>query len=940
MSAQYEQFRRPGYLLILMSIILMVGIVVAGYQYYRNYEKHYRTSIENELFAITQLKVDELVRWRKERLADANILFKNALLSSLVQRFFKNPEDAGAQLQLQEWMDKYHVHYDYEQVSLLDAQGVERMTVPDTPEPVTPHICPDAFAALRSGKVTFLDFHRGAPDRPIHLSLVVPLFDEQDGSQPLGAFVLRINPDHYLYPFIRRWPTPSETAETLLIRRDGNEALFLSELRFQKNTALNLRVPLDKIELPAVKAVLGQKGIVEGMDYRGVPVIACTLAIPDSPWFLVSRMDTSEVYGPVRERLWEVVVFIGIMLLSVFTTLGFFWRHQRARFYRELFEKEKQAEETVRSLNQQIEYILGATKTGLDIIDSDFNIRYIDSEWKKIYGDPTGRKCYEYFMERKGMCPGCGIPKALETKTSTITEEVLVKENNRPIQVTTIPFQNEKGEWLVAEVNVDITERKKIEEALKKSEVKYQSLIENANDAIISINREGMIIGFNKKAEEMFGYSREEIMGKPSYLLAPPQVRENQKKVLERWRETGCIDIDEKLIEGRGLKKDGKEFHAEFSCYILEHYGEVINTAMVRDISKRKRMEGILQESEEKYRSLVESSSDHVFIISLDGTYLTSNGRQNRLGLQEGEVIIGRHYREMYPPEVAESYQKYSDYVLSHKESVTFEHPLPLSDGTHYHLDTLYPLYREGKVWAVGGICRDITDLKQAEKSLIDSREQLRRLTSHLTKVEERERARLSRTLHDQVGQLVTVLGINLNAVRNQVKSTGADEAIDCLDEAILQVQQVAQQVRYVMSELRPAVLDEFGLIPALRWYSSRLPNQTALEITISGEEAETDLSKKVKIVLFRIAQEALVNVIKHAHSRKVAIAMENTAKGKRFTITDDGVGFITTSMEKNMHQEKWGLSIIRERATSIGAEASIISEPGRGTQVVVELRG
>ena len=126
----------------------------------------------------------------------------------------------------------------------------------------------------------------------------------------------------------------------------------------------------------------------------------------------------------------------------------------------------KMAEREVQSLKQQIEYILGATKTGLDIIDLEFNIRYIDPEWQKIYGDPAGRKCYEYYMGRSEMCPGCGIPKALETKTITVTEAVLVKEGNRPVQITTIPFQNDKGEWLVAEVNVDITERKRLEEQL------------------------------------------------------------------------------------------------------------------------------------------------------------------------------------------------------------------------------------------------------------------------------------------------------------------------------------------------------------------------------------------------------------------------------------------------------------------------------------------
>jgi PAS domain S-box-containing protein len=129
----------------------------------------------------------------------------------------------------------------------------------------------------------------------------------------------------------------------------------------------------------------------------------------------------------------------------------------------------KRSEEEIRTLKKQIEFILGVTKTGLDIIDSEFNIQYIDPEWAKVYGAPTGKKCYEYFMGRNEICPTCGIPKALKTKTNTVTEEILVKEANRPIQVTTIPYQNNEGEWLVAKVNVDITERKRAEETLRKA---------------------------------------------------------------------------------------------------------------------------------------------------------------------------------------------------------------------------------------------------------------------------------------------------------------------------------------------------------------------------------------------------------------------------------------------------------------------------------------
>ena len=274
----------------------------------------------------------------EQRLADGSVFLGNAAFSGLVRRWFEAPEDSDARAQITEWLGKVQAAYQYDQVILLDARGVPRLSVPETPEPPAAHLSRDALEVLRSGRVGFLDLHRDAPGGPVHLAVLAPILVGADHPRPLGVILLRIDPEQYLYPFLQRWPIASRTAETLLVRRDGNDVLFLNQLRFQKNTALTLRQPLTHTNLPAVKAALGQEGVEEGIDYRGVPVLAAVRGVPDSPWFLVARMDAAEVYAPLRERLWMLVALVGLTLLAAGAGVGFVWRQQGLRSARERYE--------------------------------------------------------------------------------------------------------------------------------------------------------------------------------------------------------------------------------------------------------------------------------------------------------------------------------------------------------------------------------------------------------------------------------------------------------------------------------------------------------------------------------------------------------------------------------------------------------------------------
>lgn len=174
----------------------------------------------------------------------------------------------------------------------------------------------------------------------------------------------------------------------------------------------------------------------------------------------------------------------------------------------------KKAKSEVKRLKKQMDFILGETKTGLDIIDSNYNIVYIDSKWEKNYGSPKGKKCYEYYANRDSVCLDCGVQTALTLKESVVTEKLLPKENNRAIQVISVPFKDEKGNWLVAEVNVDISERKIAEEALRTSEENLRIMLNSIGDAVVATDTSGIITSMNPAAEKLSGYKFNQSFGK------------------------------------------------------------------------------------------------------------------------------------------------------------------------------------------------------------------------------------------------------------------------------------------------------------------------------------------------------------------------------------------------------------------------------------------
>ena len=195
----------------------------------------------------------------------------------------------------------------------------------------------------------------------------------------------------------------------------------------------------------------------------------------------------------------------------------------------------------------------------------------------------------------------------------------------------------------------------------------------------------------------------------------------------------------------------------------------------------------------------------------------------------------------------------------------------------------------------------------------------------------------LSKELHDQVGQSLTALSINLNIIRAHLDIKTQQELSERFESAQNLVTEITDNIRGVIAELHPPVLDDYGLEAAIRWYAERLGKQTRLQVKVISETIEPCLTPATNMTLFRITQEALTNIVKHAQTLKATVILEEKPDTIKLTISDNGVGF-DAALHITDDREHWGLNTMRERATAVGGDFQIESSPGMGTKIIVKV--
>ena len=278
--------------------------------------------------------------------------------------------------------------------------------------------------------------------------------------------------------------------------------------------------------------------------------------------------------------------------------------------------------------------------------------------------------------------------------------------------------------------------------------------------------------------------------------------------------------------------------------------------------------------------------------------------------------------------------------ALRNHETFTTEFRIVRPDGAVRHLRSLGEVMMDGTkkptrmLWSV----LDITEQKEVEHTLRRSAEQLTALSRRLVEIQEAERRQLSRELHDRVGQNLTALSINLDILKTSLAEESYAEQRGRIEDSARLLEGTVDSIENVMSELRPPMLDDYGLLPALQWYAQDFSRRTGIDVRVTGRDDPERLTPEIEITLFRVSQEALTNVAKHAHATQVEIVLEHSARECVMSITDDGIGIASAPSRSSGSRPRLGMVTMRERAQAIGGRFQVRAMAGGGTQVAITI--
>jgi PAS domain S-box-containing protein len=611
----------------------------------------------------------------------------------------------------------------------------------------------------------------------------------------------------------------------------------------------------------------------------------------------------------------------------------------------------KKAAEALRASEEKLRAIFEAIEDGIAVADLEGNLIDMNESDIKLFGyerkeQLLNANAFLFVTEADRPRVIRDMSAVLTIGSGKIDRYRLMDKNGNEFdaEVSGSLLRNSQGKP-TAIVNIirDITERKRMEEAIRLSEAKLRAILNNMSDGISVTDMSGCIVDENEPGAKLMGYAgREEVLGLNGFDFIAEVDRARILKELEKSLTRGYGGTYQvKLVD-----RYGKEFDSELTGSLLsDSSGKPTGLVCVmRDITERKRMEEALKESEAKYRTLVEQSDQGTCILK-NGRIVFANkalSKMNGYSLKEMYAMASDELLLTVHPDDRESYANRIKMRIEGKRMrPRHEYRVIRKDGTEIWFETFAKriLYRGQP--AIQSTMADITERKQWESNLQQSKSDLSLYLSQINQAQEEERKRIARELHDDTIQEIVALSRQLDNLID--KRIGPEEERRenrrLIEDAQRKVDTILKGIRRFTRDLRPSILDDLGLVPALEWLTTDISEQFKIPIKISIRGKEQHIASDAALVMFRIAQESLRNACRHSGATHIQVELKYASQKVTLSITDNGQGFNPPEDTSNLiRRGKLGVAGMYERAQLIGANLSIKSNKNKGTSVTLEV--